>query len=125
MEKPISESVPKPEGAEVPFCMTAEQIRETYGEDSVELKAMLSSAPEFTLDEMGFKPGKPVARGFAVFKEYINREGRPKAKDPKVSISIRIPQSKADGLRATGPGWQTRVSDFVIKGINSGELTTS
>ena len=34
---------------------------------------------------------------------------------PQFRISIRIPLSKATGLRATGPGWQTRVSDFVFK----------
>ncbi|MDR0443590.1 MAG: BrnA antitoxin family protein [Treponema sp.] len=102
------------------ISMTYEEIRNNYDVEAAIEAA--ESAPEYTLEELGFKPGKPIARGFAAFKEYINREGRPKAKDPKVSISFRIPQSMAVGLRATGPGWQTRVSDFVVKGINSGEL---
>ncbi|MDR2268816.1 MAG: BrnA antitoxin family protein [Rickettsiales bacterium] len=65
---------------------------------------------------------KPVARGFAAFKEYINRNGRPKLEDPKVSISIRIPLSYAASMRATGPGWQTRMSEYIVRGIKRGEL---
>ena len=63
-----------------------------------------------------------MARGFAAFKEYINKNGRPKVEDPKVSISIRIPRSCATALRATGKRWQTRTSEFVIDGINGGKL---
>jgi uncharacterized protein (DUF4415 family) len=91
-------------------------------ETTPEIKAMLDKAPEFTLEEIGVKPGKIAARGFASFKEYINRNGRPKSENPKVGISIRIPVSYANGLRATGPGWQRRISDYLIKGINNGDL---
>ena len=65
---------------------------------------------------------KPIMHGFAAFKEHINLRDRSGTADPRVSISIKIPQSKAKGLRATGPGWQARVSDYVVKGINCGEL---
>ena len=98
------------------------EIRKAYGKDAAKAMAMAHAAPEETSD---INPGgKSIARGFAAFKEHINRQGRPKAEDPKVSISIRIPLSKAAGLRATGPGWQTRISDFVVKGFDSGELLT-
>jgi len=100
--------------------MTSKEIKKKYGKDRTKLKTMLSSAPEFEDDP---NPGaKPIARGFAAFKEHINRNGRPKAEDPKVSISIRIPLSKAAGLRATGPGWQTRISNFVVEGYDNGLL---
>ena len=100
--------------------MTAKEICKTYAKDEEEAMAMARAAPEETND---INPGgKSVARGFATFKEYINRKGRPKTEDPKVSISIRIPLSKAAGLRATGPGWQTRISEFIIKGYDQGEL---
>jgi len=101
--------------------MTAKEIRNTYGKDEAKAMEMARAAPEETFD---INPGgKSVARGFAAFKEHINRHGRPKAEDPKVSISIRIPLSKAAGLRATGPGWQTRISDFIVKGYDRGELS--
>ena len=100
--------------------MSSKEIRKKYGNDKAKIKALLDAAPEFEDDPN--PDGKLMARGFAIFKEYINRQGRPKVEDPKVSISIRIPLSKATGLRATGPGWQTRVSDFVIKGYDHGEF---
>ena len=87
-----------------------------------ELRKKLKSAPEFDMKDIpelkDFKPGKPVARGFAQFKEHINRNGRPKSDDPRVNVSIRIPLSYATRLRSTGPGWQTRMGDYIINGIN-------
>ena len=103
------------------ISMTAEEIRKAYGEEEAQVIAMAREAPEEACD---INPGgKSIARGFAAFKEHINRQGRPRAEDPKVSISIRIPLSKAAGLRATGPGWQTRISDFVIQGFDRGEFS--
>jgi hypothetical protein len=67
-----------------------------------ELKKMLEDAPEFGEEALPFKDGVIIARGFAQFKENINRNGRPKVEDPKVSISVRIPLSYANELRATG-----------------------
>ena len=100
--------------------MTAKEINENYDINSAITQA--KSAPEVSIEEAGIEPGIVVARGFAAFKEHINRNGRPKAKDPKVSVSIRIPLSAANNLRATGSGWQTRMSDYLLKGINKGEL---
>ena len=86
------------------------------------LRTQFEASPEFTNEDIGVKPGTVVARGFAAFKKYINKNGRPKVKDPKVSISIRIPLSCAVALRATGKGWQTRTSEFIVDGINAGKL---
>jgi len=99
--------------------MTSREMREYSKKNKTKIQAQLDAAPES--DEIPFE-GKRVGRGFASFKEYINRQGRPKVKDPKVSISIRIPMSKAAKLRETGPGWQTRTSDFVVEGIDRGIL---
>lgn len=91
-----------------------------------EIKAVIKEAPAFDMNEVqeleDFVPGKPVARGFAQFKEYINRKGRPKAENPKVGISIRIPMSYAAGLRATGRGWQSRAGEYIVKGIERGDF---
>ena len=102
------------------ISMTASEIRTKYDVD--EAIARAKSAPEVSLEEIGVEPGDVVARGFAAFKEHINRNGRPKVKDPKVSVSIRIPLSAAENLRATGPGWQTRMSNYLLKGISRGDL---
>jgi uncharacterized protein (DUF4415 family) len=102
--------------------MTSKKMREYRTKNKDKIKTQLEAAPEFTNEDIGVKPGPVVARGFAAFKEYINKNGRPKVEDPKVSISIRIPLSCASALRATGKGWQTRTSEFVVDGINDGKL---
>ena len=106
--------------------MTESEFSAKYGRKSdAEIKAMLDAAPEHTFEEMGLKPlkGKPIARGFAEFKEYLKEKGDPLVEeDPKVSISIRIPRSYATGLRATGRDWQTRVGEYLVKGIKRGDL---
>jgi len=61
---------------------------------------------------------------FMPLMQHSSHLGRPKAEDPKVNISIRIPLSKAQKLRATGKGWQTRTGKFIIDGIDSGILTS-
>ena len=101
--------------------MTAEEIRKSIDIDAAFERAK-KSKPMPVPDDGG--DWRHVATGFAAFKEYINRKGRPKVDDPKVSISIRIPRSHAHALRATGKGWQTRTSKFLVEeGINKGKLT--
>lgn len=39
------------------------------------------------------------------------RRGRPKTEQPKKQVTIRLDADLLDNLRATGPGWQTRVND--------------
>jgi uncharacterized protein (DUF4415 family) len=101
--------------------MTSKEMREYSKKNKTKIQSQLDTAPEFS--ELPFE-SKRIGRGFASFREYINRKGRPKAEDPKVSISIRIPLSKAAKLRETGPGWQTRTSNFVVDGIDRGVLTS-
>jgi uncharacterized protein (DUF4415 family) len=106
--------------------MTAAEIRRNFdGEKAV---AMAKAAPEYDVDDIpemkGFKPGKPI-RGFAAFKEYINRKGRPKSDDPRQVVSIRIPASALALLRATGRGWQTRAGDYLTRGVKKGAFGES
>ena len=98
--------------------MTAQEAREYTKKNKAGLQAAYDAAKPVSLTG----PTKRIARGFAEFKEYINRNGRPKVADPKVSISIRIPLSRAEELRASGRGWQTRASDYIVKGIDTGKL---
>jgi len=101
--------------------MTADEIRKNYGKDEAKAMAMAHSAPEETRD---INPGgKSVARGFAKFREHINRKGRPKAADKKVKISIRLPESYAAKLRSVD-GYSTIISDYVMEGIACGAIYT-
>ena len=73
-----------------------------------------------TDDDLALGRVKNIGRGFSAFIEHINMKEQPKDEDPKVSISFRLPVSYATKLRATGRGWQTRMSDYLIKGIKQG-----
>lgn len=39
------------------------------------------------------------------------RRGRPVVGEPKTAISLRVPDSVLAAFKATGPGWQTRMTD--------------
>ena len=39
------------------------------------------------------------------------RRGRPKLDRPKAQVTLRLDRDLLDGLRATGPGWQSRVNE--------------
>lgn len=42
-----------------------------------------------------------------------NLGGRPKSDNPKVVISIRLSPETIDKFKATGKGWQSRISDIL------------
>ena len=65
-----------------------------------------------TDDDVATGRVKHIGRGFAALQEY----NRQKIDTPKVNISIQIPFSCAERLRASGRGWQTRTSNYLVGG---------
>ena len=45
----------------------------------------------------------------------VNKGGRPKSINPRRLISIRLPEEVISKWRATGPGWQTRMADRLMR----------
>ena len=45
----------------------------------------------------------------------VKKGGRPRSPNPRKAISLRLPADVIDLWRATGPGWQTRMADRLIK----------
>jgi uncharacterized protein (DUF4415 family) len=41
----------------------------------------------------------------------VKKGGRPRATNPKVLISLRLPADVIAKWKATGPGWQTRMAE--------------
>jgi len=111
--------------AEKLVSMTAEEIRRIYGKDEKKIIAMARAAPESSMEDIpemkGTEPGPVVARGFAQFREYINRKGRPKAESRKVKISIRLPEETVADLRKVD-GYSTILGNYIMGGIKSGAL---
>ena len=77
--------------------MTSKEMREYSVKNKTKIQSQLDTAPEF--DVLPFA-GKRVGHGFASFKEYINRQGRPRAEDPKTDETDR--NEKQERLNA----WQ-------------------
>lgn len=50
------------------------------------------------------------------------KRGRPAGSGVKTQVAIRFDTEVIEKLRASGPGWQTRVSDAVAKLVKSGRL---
>ena len=50
------------------------------------------------------------------------RRGRPAGSGTKEQVAIRLDRTVLAALRATGPGWQTRVSDAVGELVKLGKL---
>jgi uncharacterized protein (DUF4415 family) len=61
--------------------------------------------PELT-DEM-------MERADLYVGDKLIRRGRPKLEQPKKQVTLRLDADLLDGLRATGPGWQTRVNEVL------------
>jgi uncharacterized protein (DUF4415 family) len=101
--------------------MTFAEAKKYVAENNERLQAMYDKAPEI---DSGY-PGRFIGRGFAVIKDYINKNGRPRVDDPKQVVSIRLPASAIKSLRQTGRGWQTRASEYLVKGIQRGILGTA
>ena len=47
----------------------------------------------------------------AVFK----KAGRPLAVDPRLQVTIRLPSSALSSWKASGPGWQSRMAELLVK----------
>ena len=70
--------------------------------------------PELTDEEI--KELRPAAEFFAEWGIPIpTPRGRPKAEQPKQSVTIRLDSEAVDYFKSTGPGWQTRINDLLVK----------
>jgi uncharacterized protein (DUF4415 family) len=77
--------------------------------------------PECTDDV--FARARPAAEVMgAAFMGKVRKRGRPKSLAPRPAISLRLDAKVVEHLRASGPGWQTRVNDALAKLIARGAL---
>ena len=104
---------------------TSDEIRKEWTPEKIAELAK-NDIPSFstgiTDEDMATGRVRRIGRGFAAFKEYINRDGRPSVADKKVVVSIRLPSSDVEKLRAMGKGWQTRVCDYLVQGIRQNKI---
>ena len=74
---------------------------------SVRTSSSRDEAPEITAEwiaEADLRHGKTVVR-----------RGRPKLQNPRLLLSLRLPQDVIASWKSSGPGWQTRMADVLEK----------
>ena len=49
----------------------------------------------------------------------LTRRGRPRSADPKRQVTLRLDGEILDHFRATGPGWQGRINDALLKTVRA------
>lgn len=59
----------------------------------------------------------PSLFGKAAAEKMLKPRGRPKSKDARVAISLRLPPETLARWKATGPGWQTRMAEKLRKAV--------
>jgi uncharacterized protein (DUF4415 family) len=78
--------------------------------------------PDWTAED--FARAKPASELLppellAQFKKMV---GRPRIENPKVPVKLRLDGDVLEALRATGPGWQTRINDMLKSKISRGKV---
>lgn len=79
-----------------------------------QVQAMIASdteAPEAT--DAQLTQAKPFTEAFPALAEKMRKHvgGRPKAENPKISVSLRLDPEVVSRFKAEGPGWQTRMNN--------------
>ena len=73
--------------------------------------------PEWTEDQFRraalYKKGKLVRPADGT----LTKPGRPKLKNPKQQVTLRLDQAVVERFRTTGAGWQTRINDALRKSL--------
>ncbi len=58
----------------------------------------------------------------ADFAELRPLRGRPKVARPKAALTMRVDADVLDALKATGPGWQTRINALLRAALERGQV---
>jgi uncharacterized protein (DUF4415 family) len=78
--------------------------------------------PDWTAED--FARARPASEIMPpeIFTQFKNAVGRPRLENPKVPIKLRLDGDVVEALRATGPGWQTRINDLLKAKISRGKV---
>ena len=87
---------------------------EISDEEEARIQRMIASdpdAPEATEEQLA--QARPFAEAFPELADSMRKNvgGRPRKKNPKVPVSIRLDPDVVAKFKATGPGWQSRINE--------------
>ncbi len=70
--------------------------------------------PEWT-EEMFARARPPEELPPDVLAAFPRTRGRPVKARPKIRVAVRLDPDVVEHFRATGPGWQTRINDALVR----------
>lgn len=82
-------------------------LRQSSGSDLAKVAAHVIQPAEY--EELPELTDEMLARG------RVNKGGRPRARNPKRLITIRLTDDIIRRWRASGPGWQTRMAEKISR----------
>jgi uncharacterized protein (DUF4415 family) len=90
--------------------------RPCTGEELAAARPFSEAHPELAASILRERPdlAEPMREHAEVFHR---RRGRPPAASPRRQVSIRLDADLLAKLKATGPGWQTRVNEILRKAV--------
>ncbi len=93
----------------------------TPEEDAAIDRGIAEDPDTWEWSEEDFKRARPVSGVFPDLAAYSLSRKRGAQKRPrKVLVSLRLEREVVDRLRASGPGWQSRVNDMLRKAVLGG-----
>lgn len=100
--------------------MTEKKHKPISDAEEARIQKMIASdpdAPEATDEQIA--EAKPFAEAFPALANKMRKNvgGRPRSVNPKVPVSIRLDQEVVTKLKATGPGWQSRVNEMLRREV--------
>ena len=84
----------------------AKKLRKRLGSDLAKVKAHIIQPEEY--EEIPELTNEDIARAM------IKRAGRPICTNPRVQVTIRVPELILRLWKSSGPGWQTRMADLLV-----------
>lgn len=74
-------------------------------------------SPEMTDDELAeLRPATEMPAEILAALPKRGR-GRPKSENAKVNVTLRLDPHLVDAYKAAGPGWQTRMQEALMRGL--------
>ena len=90
--------------------------RNTPEEEAAIQRGIAADPDTFEVTEEDFARARPAHEVLRsdLFTKLVRRRG-PQKSPRKVPVNIRLDAGLVQRLRASGPGWQTRVNDLLLK----------
>ena len=111
IRQPIPELSDEEEAAIQRMIAEDPDDREWNEEDFAKAKPFVEAHPELAASILSERPDLAEAM------ERTRARGRPRLARPRQQVSIRLDADLLAKLKASGPGWQTRVNEILRKAV--------